>query len=242
MFGDGFMQDVHIWLNKAPVQNPLLCEEDGPVYQLRRWYEQFYVDQADVTPEMTERFEFEVDTTKANEYWHAEVAENLAKKAAEDATAEDARGRRPDRRRRGLMVSFAPTSEETLEDQRLYTQARLTEVACLDCLATVGVKKNSEHHTSIQWHADSLEQCAEFRKMASRAGRAARLRDLLAAALLDRAGGGRGRDRDRGPGWLLSPSCCWSSTSSRRPPTRTRSSSRCPTSCRSSSPTRPGSS
>ena len=48
MFGDGFLQDVHIWLNKAPVQNPLLCEEDGPVYQLRRWYEQFYVDKADV--------------------------------------------------------------------------------------------------------------------------------------------------------------------------------------------------
>lgn len=82
MFGDGFMQDVHIWLNKAPVQNPLLCEEDGPVYQLRRWYEQFYVDAADVTQEMTERFEFEVDTTKANEFWRAEVEENLAKKAA----------------------------------------------------------------------------------------------------------------------------------------------------------------
>ena len=92
MFGEGFMQDVHIWLNKAPVQNPLLCEEDGPVYQLRRWYEQFYVDKADVTPEMSERFEFEVDTTKANEFWRAEVAENLAKKAAEDeasASAED---------------------------------------------------------------------------------------------------------------------------------------------------------
>jgi 3-ketosteroid 9alpha-monooxygenase subunit A len=81
------MQDVHIWLNKAPVQNPLLCEEDGPVYQLRRWYEQFYVDKADVSPEMVERFEFEVDTTKANEFWRAEVAENLAKKAAEDARA-----------------------------------------------------------------------------------------------------------------------------------------------------------
>ena len=89
MFGDGFMQDVHIWLNKAPVQNPLLCEEDGPVYQLRRWYEQFYVDKADVKPEMTERFEFEVDTTKANEYWRAEVAENLARKAAEDGAAEN---------------------------------------------------------------------------------------------------------------------------------------------------------
>ena len=90
MFGDGFLQDVHIWKNKVPVQNPLLCEEDGPVYQLRRWYEQFYVDEADVAPEMTERFEFEVDTTKANEYWQEEVAENLAKKAAEDADGAEA--------------------------------------------------------------------------------------------------------------------------------------------------------
>jgi 3-ketosteroid 9alpha-monooxygenase subunit A len=83
MFGDGFLQDVHIWKNKVPVQNPLLCEEDGPVYQLRRWYEQFYVDAADIKPEMTDRFEFEVDTTKANEFWQAEVADNLARMAAE---------------------------------------------------------------------------------------------------------------------------------------------------------------
>ncbi len=88
-FKQGFEQDVAIWLNKAPVQNPLLCEEDGPVYQLRRWYEQFYVDKADVTPEMVERFEFEVDTTKANEYWQSEVAENLARREAEAAQAED---------------------------------------------------------------------------------------------------------------------------------------------------------
>ncbi len=115
MFGDGFMQDVHIWLNKAPVQNPLLCEEDGPVYQLRRWYEQFYVDAADVRPEMTDRFEFEVDTTKANEFWRAEVAENLARKAAEDA-------RRPSQSRPRSDASFVPLSAETLEDQRLYTR------------------------------------------------------------------------------------------------------------------------
>ena len=89
-FKVGFEQDVAIWLNKAPVQNPLLCEEDGPVYQLRRWYEQFYVDKADVEPEMIERFEFEVDTTKANENWRAEVAENLARKEAEDREAEKA--------------------------------------------------------------------------------------------------------------------------------------------------------
>ncbi len=82
MFGQGFLQDVHIWQNKAPVQNPLLCEEDGPVYQLRRWYEQFYVDVADIAPDMVARFEFEVDTTKANEFWHEEVAENLRQKAA----------------------------------------------------------------------------------------------------------------------------------------------------------------
>ncbi|HKY58479.1 MAG TPA: Rieske 2Fe-2S domain-containing protein [Aeromicrobium sp.] len=80
-FGDGFLQDVAIWENKVPIQNPLLCEEDGPVYQLRRWYEQFYVDVADIEPDMVARFEFEVDTSKANEFWHEEVAENLRVKA-----------------------------------------------------------------------------------------------------------------------------------------------------------------
>jgi 3-ketosteroid 9alpha-monooxygenase subunit A len=81
-FGIGFLQDVEIWRNKTRVDNPLLCEEDGPVYQLRRWYEQFYVDAADVTEEMTQRFEFEVDTTRANEVWEKEVAENLARQEA----------------------------------------------------------------------------------------------------------------------------------------------------------------
>jgi hypothetical protein len=60
------------------------------------------------------------------------------------------------------VASFVPTSPATLEDQRLYTRARLVEVACLDCLAVVGVKKNSEHHTSIQWSAEGRDQCPEF--------------------------------------------------------------------------------
>ncbi|MFS3130578.1 3-ketosteroid-9-alpha-hydroxylase, partial [Nocardioides sp. Bht2] len=77
----GFEQDVAIWNSKAPIDNPLLCEEDGPVYQLRRWYQQFYVDVEDVTPEMTERFEFEIDTTRPNEAWRAEVEANLAARA-----------------------------------------------------------------------------------------------------------------------------------------------------------------
>ncbi|MEJ7831724.1 MAG: hypothetical protein WKF79_02325 [Nocardioides sp.] len=60
------------------------------------------------------------------------------------------------------MASFVPISAETLEDQRLYTRARLAEVACLDCLATVEVKKNSEHQTSIQWTADAVASCPEL--------------------------------------------------------------------------------
>jgi 3-ketosteroid 9alpha-monooxygenase subunit A len=78
----GFEQDVQIWKNKARIDNPLLCEEDGPVYQLRRWYEQFYVDVADIKPEMVERFEYELDTTKAGEVWEKQVQANLAAQAA----------------------------------------------------------------------------------------------------------------------------------------------------------------
>lgn len=65
------------------------------------------------------------------------------------------------------MPSFVPTSEETLTDQRLYTRARLVDVACLDCLAKVGVKKNSEHHTSIQWNAEAVGHCPELGRRAS---------------------------------------------------------------------------
>jgi 3-ketosteroid 9alpha-monooxygenase subunit A len=79
----GFEQDVEIWKHKARIDNPLLSREDGPIYQLRRWYEQFYVDAADVTPEMTNRFEFEMDTSKPMEAWRQEVEDNLARRAAE---------------------------------------------------------------------------------------------------------------------------------------------------------------
>ncbi len=88
--GVGFLQDVEIWRNKTRIDNPLLCEEDGPVYQLRRWYDQFYTDVEEITPEMTQRFEFEVDTTRANEVWQAEVQDNLARQQAEQDQAEQA--------------------------------------------------------------------------------------------------------------------------------------------------------
>lgn len=79
----GFEQDVAIWKSKARIDNPLLCEEDGPVYQLRRWYEQFYVDTADVTAEMVDRFEYEIDVTRPLATWQQQVEENVARQAAQ---------------------------------------------------------------------------------------------------------------------------------------------------------------
>jgi len=77
----GFGQDVEIWTHKTKIDNPLLCAEDGPVYQLRRWYEQFYVDVADITPDMIARHEYEIDTTRAVASWEAEVAACTAARA-----------------------------------------------------------------------------------------------------------------------------------------------------------------
>jgi phenylpropionate dioxygenase-like ring-hydroxylating dioxygenase large terminal subunit len=88
-FTDGlevqFLQDVEIWKHKSRIENPLLTEEDGPVYQLRRWYQQFYVDVEDVTPEMVQRFEFEVDCEAAVAKWQAESRENAARENSAQA-------------------------------------------------------------------------------------------------------------------------------------------------------------
>ncbi|WP_427004903.1 3-ketosteroid-9-alpha-hydroxylase [Pseudarthrobacter sp. H2] len=73
----GFGKDVEIWQKKTRIDNPLLCEEDGPVYQLRRWYEQFFRNVADVEPEMTDRFEYEMDTTLPVDTWQRSLARNL---------------------------------------------------------------------------------------------------------------------------------------------------------------------
>jgi len=81
--GLGFEQDVQIWLHKARVDNPLLCAEDGPVYQLRRWYEQFYRDVSDIEPSMVARYEFEIDTGRSVAGWEEEVARNLAARKAQ---------------------------------------------------------------------------------------------------------------------------------------------------------------
>jgi len=37
----GVYADLAIWLNKCTIDNPVLCDGDGPVNRLRQWYEQF---------------------------------------------------------------------------------------------------------------------------------------------------------------------------------------------------------
>lgn len=56
-----FFQDVHIWHTKTRVDNPVLCDGDGPINRLRKWYDQFYVDVADVPKSFDERKEYVVD-------------------------------------------------------------------------------------------------------------------------------------------------------------------------------------
>lgn len=42
-----FGQDVEIWRDKIYQQQPILCDGDGPINKLRRWYEQFYLPRTD---------------------------------------------------------------------------------------------------------------------------------------------------------------------------------------------------
>jgi len=55
---DSFYQDVVIWKHKIRIDKPILAETDGPVYQLREWYEQFFTNEDDVPAFMAERREF----------------------------------------------------------------------------------------------------------------------------------------------------------------------------------------
>lgn len=52
-----FYQDVDIWKNKRRVDKPVLAEGDGPIYQLREWYSQFFMDEEDIPAKLKERQE-----------------------------------------------------------------------------------------------------------------------------------------------------------------------------------------
>ncbi|VXC26105.1 hypothetical protein [Aeromicrobium sp. 9AM] len=63
------------------------------------------------------------------------------------------------------MAYIVPTRAETLDDRELYTQGNLSDVTCRQCQAQVMVRKNSEHHTSIQWTREAVETCAVFSEL-----------------------------------------------------------------------------
>ena len=54
---ESFEQDVAIWDNKVRVDNPLMCDGDGPINMVRKWYSQFYMDVADIPANITTRKE-----------------------------------------------------------------------------------------------------------------------------------------------------------------------------------------
>ena len=37
-----YAQDIPIWENKRYLERPLLCDGDGPILELRRYFKQFY--------------------------------------------------------------------------------------------------------------------------------------------------------------------------------------------------------
>ena len=46
--GESFHQDVAIWNNKCIIDNPLMCDGDGPIHMVRKWYSQFMTDRDQV--------------------------------------------------------------------------------------------------------------------------------------------------------------------------------------------------
>jgi 3-ketosteroid 9alpha-monooxygenase subunit A len=43
-----FGQDVQIWENKIYIPDPVVCDGDGPLHKLRKWYGQFLVNREDI--------------------------------------------------------------------------------------------------------------------------------------------------------------------------------------------------
>ncbi len=52
---DGVFADLAIWQDKVTIDNPLLCDGDGPVNRLRQWYNQFLVPVDEVPASLAER-------------------------------------------------------------------------------------------------------------------------------------------------------------------------------------------
>jgi 3-ketosteroid 9alpha-monooxygenase subunit A len=47
---ESFHQDVAVWNNKCIIDNPLLCDGDGPINLVRKWYSQFMTNVDEIQP------------------------------------------------------------------------------------------------------------------------------------------------------------------------------------------------
>jgi hypothetical protein len=83
------------------------------------------------------------------------------------------------------MSSFVPRNAETLADRARYTSEGLTTVACMDCLVSVEVRKNSDHQTAIQWSVDAQGMCPELARGQGIHEGCPRLRASIEAAVRD---------------------------------------------------------
>ena len=83
-----FFEDVDIWHNKVRVDNPILCDGDGPVNRLRQWYNQFYVDRADVPNTWDEPKAYTVDAFNPIPVQKAALQEAAVAAVREEVAAE----------------------------------------------------------------------------------------------------------------------------------------------------------
>lgn len=81
-----FFEDVDIWHTKVRVDNPILCDGDGPINLLRQWYNQFYVNIADVPAKWNDVKKYQVEAF--NPIPVQKVAKDDAAAAAMAAAAE----------------------------------------------------------------------------------------------------------------------------------------------------------
>ena len=51
----GVFADLAIWKDKVTIDNPILCDGDGPVTRLRQWYNQFLVPVDQVPATLAQR-------------------------------------------------------------------------------------------------------------------------------------------------------------------------------------------
>ena len=54
---ESFHQDVAIWNNKCIIDNPLMCDGDGPIHLVRKWYSQFMTDVAEIREDQVRKRE-----------------------------------------------------------------------------------------------------------------------------------------------------------------------------------------